>query len=145
MFGKEAPEISDERLDRVGRLVVRSAASGAEEEVEAVAASPFLYTRIAARIEERRRGQADEGWLALLAIAWRAVPVMAIVAAIASALLLWVGVSGATSAANQQGFEALSDTRGTGVVSTVLSDNNQLSHDDLLQIVVNRDETESHK
>ncbi|MDT7603372.1 MAG: hypothetical protein QOF61_1369 [Acidobacteriota bacterium] len=145
MFGKEAHKISDERLDRMGRLVVRSAASSAEEEADAVAASPFLYTRIAARIEERRRKRQDEGWLTLLAVAWRAVPVMAIVAAIASALLLWVGVSGATSATNQLGFEALSDTRGTGVVSTVLSDNSQLSHDDVLQIVVNRDETESHK
>jgi hypothetical protein len=143
MFEEKAHKINDERLDRAGRVVVRSAATG-DAAAAAVAASPFLYARIAARIEEHRREQPDEGWLALVAVAWRAVPAMAVVAAIASALLLWVGLSGATSKANQTGFEALSDTRGTGVVSTVLSDN-QLSHDDVLQLVVNRDETESHR
>lgn len=144
MFGKNGREISDEKLDRLASSVVRSAVRG-DAEAEAVASSPFLYTRIAARIEERRRAQGEDGWLAMLAVAWRAVPVMALVAAIASALLLWVGVSGATSATNQSGFEALSDTRGTGVVSTVLSDSTQLSHDEMLQIVVYRDELESHK
>jgi hypothetical protein len=144
MFGNNRYEISDEKLDLAARAVVRSAARG-DDVAESVAASPFLYTRIAARIEERRRAQTDDGWLALFAVAWRAVPVMAVVAAIASALLLWVGVSGATSATNQPGFEALSDTRGTGVVSTVLSDSTQLSHDEMLQIVVYRDELESHK
>jgi hypothetical protein len=144
MLGKTRQEISDEKLDLAARAVVRSAAHG-DDVAESVASSPFLYTRIAARIEERRRAQTEDGWLALFAVAWRAVPVMAVVAAIASALLLWVGVSGATSATNQAGFDALSDTRGTGVVSTVLSDSTQLSHDEMLQIVVYRDELESHK
>lgn len=144
MSGKRAHEITDAGLDRAARLVVRAAARG-DAEAAAVAASPFLYSRVRARVEERRRAQADEGWLTLLAVAWRALPVMAVVAAIASALLLWIGLAGVTGAANGRGFEALSDTRGAGVVSTVLSDNDQLSHDDVLQIVVNHDETEAHR
>ena len=143
MYGKNAREIPDEKLDRLASAVVRAAARG-DDEAERVAASPFLYTRIAARIEERR-AQGDEGWLAALAVAWRAVPAMALVAALASALLLWFGVSGATGAQSQSGFEAISDTRGTGVVSTVLSDNSSLSREEVLQIVVYRDELESHK
>ncbi|MCA1814955.1 MAG: hypothetical protein LC746_00850 [Acidobacteria bacterium] len=145
MFGKNAREIPEEKLDRLATEIVRAAACRGDEEAESVASSPFLYTRVAARIEERRRAQGDEGWLAALAVAWRAVPAMALVAALASALLLWFGVSGATGAQSQSGFEAISDTRGTGVVSTVLSDTGSLSREEVLQIVVYRDELESHK
>jgi hypothetical protein len=144
MLRKQASEISDERLDAVARLVVRSAAANAEEEAEAVAASPFLYTRIAARIEEARRGRQDEGWLALLAVAWRAVPVMAIVAAIAFTLLLWIGLSGARANA-QFSDEALVGAQGNGPVSVVLSDNGQLSRDDVFELVVNREVTRADK
>ena len=144
MFGKEVPKISDERLDAVARLVVRSAASGAEEEVEAVAASPFLYTRIAARIEERRREQTDDGWLALLAVAWRAVPVMAVVAAIAFTILLWIGVSGARANA-QFSDEALVGAQRNGPVSVVLSESGQLSRDEVFELVVNREVTGADK
>jgi hypothetical protein len=144
MFGKKAYDITDERLDPIARALVREAAGGADA-AAAVAASPFLYTRIAARIEERRRAQNDEGWLTLLAVAWRAVPVMAVVAMFAAALLFWIGVSGATASSSQAGYEALSDTRGSGLVTTVLAGRDQLSHDDVLDIVVAREVTEAHR
>jgi hypothetical protein len=145
MFGKKAHDITDERLDPVARAAVVSAARAADEAADAVAASPFLYTRIAARIEERRRAQNDEGWLALLAVAWRAVPVMAVVAMVAAALLFWIGISGASASSSQMGYEALLDTRGSGLVTTVLADRDQLSHDDVLDIVVEREVTEAHR
>src|SRR3954463_519238 len=99
MLGKKAHEISDDKLDLLARLVVRSAAPGAQGEAEAVVAAPFLYTRIRARIEEQKREQPDEGWRTLLAVAWRAVPAMAIVAALALTIMLWIGVSGARTSA----------------------------------------------
>jgi hypothetical protein len=146
MFGKKAHEITDERLDRVARDAVRSAARGADDAADAVASSPFLYTRIAARIEERRRAQGEEGWLTLLAVAWRAVPVMAVVAMVAAAMLFWIGISGASASSGQQmGYEALLDTRGSGLVTTVLVDRDQLSHDDVLDIVVAREVPEAHR
>jgi hypothetical protein len=145
MSGKNAREISDEKLDRLATEVVRAAAARGDGQAGAVAASPFLYTRVAARIEERRRAQGEDGWRAALAVAWRAVPAMALVAALAAALLLWVGLSGATQSQSPAGFEAISDTRGTGVVTDVLSDTGSLSREEVLQIVISRDETESHK
>jgi hypothetical protein len=145
MFGKKADDMTDGRLDAVALAAVRSAAGVADDAADAVASSPFLYTRIAARIEERRRAQGEEGWLTLLAVAWRAVPVMAVVAMIAAALLFWIGISGASASAGQMGYEALLDTRGSGVVTTVLAERDQLSHDDVLDIVVNKDETEAHR
>lgn len=144
MFEKKAHKISDERLDRAGRIVVRSAASG-DAQADAVAASPFLYARIAARIEERRREQRDEGWLALVAVAWRAVPAMALVAALALALMLWFGISGAGGGTQLSDEAALVGAQGSGPVSVVLSDNGQLSHDDVFELVVDREVTRSNR
>ncbi|MDQ3908266.1 MAG: hypothetical protein M3268_07960 [Acidobacteriota bacterium] len=140
MAEKNSPKFSDEQLDSVGRLLVRSASSGVDD-AEVAAASPFLYTRVASRIEERRRAQEDDGWLSLLAVAWRAVPAMAAVAALALALLLWFGISGAGGAqATPLGDEAaLVGARGNGPVSVVLTDGDQLSRDDVFELVVNRE------
>jgi hypothetical protein len=141
MLGKKAHEISDDKLDLLARLVVRSAAPGAQGEAEAVAA-PFLYTRIRARIEEQKREQPDEGWRTLLAVAWRAVPAMAIVAALALTIMLWIGVSGARTSA-QFSDEALVGAQGNGPVSVVLSEGDQLSRDDVFELVVNREVSRS--
>ena len=102
--------------------------------------SPFLYTRIAARIEEQRARE-TEGWLSLIAVAWRAVPAMAVVAAFALALLLWFGLSAGGDARPQQlGDEAaLVGARGNGPVSAVLSDGDQLSRDEVFELVVSRE------
>ncbi len=140
MAEKNSPKFSDEQLDSAGRLLVRSAASGVDDEAVA-AAPPFLYTRIAASIEERRRASEDEGWLSLLAVAWRAVPAMAAVAAVALALLLWFGIPGAGGAQQSPlGDEAaLVGARGNGPVSVVLTDGDQLSREDVFELVVNRE------
>jgi hypothetical protein len=146
MLGKKSHAITDERLDLIAHSALRSSSRGADEAADAVASSPFLYTRIAARIEERRRAQSEEGWLTLLAVAWRAVPVMAVVAMVAAAMLFWIGISGASASSSQQsGYEALSDTRGSGLVTTILVERDQLSHDDVLDIVVAREVTEAHR
>jgi hypothetical protein len=142
MLGKKAHEISDDKLDLLARLVVRSAAPGAEREAEAVVAAPFLYTRIRARIEEQKREQPDEGWRTLLAVAWRAVPAMAIVAALALTIMLWIGVSGARTSA-QFSDEALVGAQGNGPVSVVLSEGDQLSRDDVFELVVDREVSRS--
>lgn len=145
MLGKKSHAITDERLDAIARAALHSESRGANDAADAVASSPFLYTRIAARIEERKRAQGEEGWLTLLAVAWRAVPVMAVVAMFAAALLFWIGISGASASSNQLGYEALSDTRGSGLVTTILAERDQLSHDDVLDIVVAREVTEAHR
>jgi hypothetical protein len=144
MFEKNSPKVSDEQLDRIGRLLVRSVAEG-DVEADAVAASPFLYTRISARIEEQRREQRDEGWRALLAVAWRAVPAMAMVAALALALMLWFGLSGAGGGSQLGDEAALVGARGNGPVSVVLTEGDHLSRDDVFELVVNREVTGSSK
>jgi hypothetical protein len=145
MARNKSPQVSDERLDRAARAVVRSAARVGAEAEEA-ANAPFLYARVRARIEERRReAEAGAGWLALLQIARRAVPTMAFVAALAAALLFWAASFGARQDGPRpaERFAFVSDdvvfgAGEAGIESAVLAGNEQLSHDEVLNIVVSR-------
>ena len=137
MFNRNPEE--KQQLDRVGARILQAAAAD-ETEVDAAASAPFLFTRIRARIAaEKRRREEVGGWQSLPLIAWRAVPLMAIIALLAVVLTLWT----AQPSAPANGFgiydEALSDTNDPGVEQTVLSRNN-LSHDEIFSIVVDRNE-----
>jgi hypothetical protein len=128
---------NEEQSDRAGRLVLLAAARN-DEEVEAAASSPFLYTRLRARIEEEERRRAEAGsWLSLLFVARRAIPAMALVAVMAAILTVWS--MPATTPAVGYGLEdeALTDTRDPGVEQTILT-RNALSRDEVFSIVVDR-------
>ena len=144
MARNRGPQFTDERLDRAGRAVVRAAATPGAEAEEA-AGAPFLYARVRARIEERRReAEAGAGWLTLLQVARRAVPTMAFVAALAAALLFWAAPFGARQDGGRaaERFAFVSDEvvfgSDAGVESAVLADSGQLSQDEILNMVVNR-------
>jgi len=140
---------NDEHLDRAGKVVLRAAAAD-EQEIERAAESPFLFTRVRARIAAQLRENESGGWQSLPFIAWRAIPAMALVASIAGGLMLWSGQSANTpGAANAPiGFgmyeDALSDTNNPGVEQTVLS-RNSLSREDVLDIVIERGAVENKK
>src|ERR1044072_6371080 len=100
MAGEAKKRELRERLDRLGRTVVRAPPSN-EEVAEDAAAAAFSYARLRARINaEAARGEEGDGWLAVLAVVWRAVPAMALVAGLARALFL----SGSPPAPTPQGF-----------------------------------------
>ena len=128
---------NEEQSDRAGRLVLLAAARN-DDEVEAAASSPFLYTRLRARIaaEERRRAEAGS-WLSLLFVARRAIPAMALVAIMAAILTVWSMQPGAPAAGYGLEDEALTDTRDAGVEQTILT-RNVLSRDEVFSIVVER-------
>ena len=140
---------NDEHLDRAGKLFLRAAVAD-EQEIARAAESPFLFTRIRARITEQLRENESGGWQSFPLIAWRAIPAMALVASIAGGLMLWSGPSAnAPSAANPTvGFgtyeDALADTNDPGVEQTVLSRNN-LSHEDVFDMVIERGTVENKK
>jgi len=140
---------NEQHLDRAGKVILRAAAAE-EKQIEAAAATPFLFTRVRARIAEQLRDNESGGWQSLPLIAWRAIPAMALIASITGGLMLWSGASTTMpSTANAPvGFgiyeEALSDTSDPGVEQTVLSRNN-LSHDDVLDIVIDRGTAEKKK
>jgi hypothetical protein len=131
----------NQELDRVGRQVLLAAAS-TEEEIEAAASSPFLYTRLRAAIaEEKRRREENFGWLSLLLVARRAVPVMALIAVLAAVLTVWSIQPTGPAALFGLEDEALTDTRDPGVEQTILS-KNALSREEVFSIVVGRNEQE---
>ena len=139
MNGNKRNPLLDEHLDRVGREIIRASAAN-DSEAEAVAASPFLYTRIRARIaSEKARRQEGEGWLSMLKVAWRAVPAMALVAILAVALFLSAGSS--TNSSEGFSYEALFDARDAGIEQVVFADNQIASSDDeVLATILNDDD-----
>ena len=127
----------EDQLDRAGRLVLLAAARN-DAEAEAAASSPFLYSRLRARIsqEERRREEAGN-WVSLVFVARRAIPAMALVAILAAILTVWSMQPASPGFGYGIEDEALTDTRDPGVEQTILT-RNALSRDEVFTIVVDR-------
>lgn len=143
MFGKKSARGSNEWLDRVGREIVRAAAAN-EMEAEAASSSPFLYARLRSRIDaERRRREQGEGWFTYLAVMWRAVPAMALVAVFAFALF-WTSSTGGGTPMNVS-LESLLNTRDAGIERVVFEDRQPLSSDEVLATILNEDGPEASK
>lgn len=141
MIGKKRERGLNERLDRIGREAVRLSATN-DVEAETVAASPFLYARIRARIEaERARREEGEGWFVLLGVVWRAVPAMALMAIFAVSLF-WFASAGAPSS-GVFGDEALLGANDAGIQRVVFADRRALSRDEVLATIINEDERET--
>jgi hypothetical protein len=126
----------NEELDRAGKVILRSAVAR-DEEIEAAATSPFLFTRVRAAIGSHSDLQEDAGgWLSMILVARRAVPAMALVATLAAILTVWS--AGLSSSAPQADSEGLFGIPEPGVEQTVLASRNGLSRDEIFNIVVDR-------
>jgi hypothetical protein len=136
----KANKQNNDELDRAGRMIL-FAASRNDEQSEAAATSPFLFTRVRAAISEAAPQSEAAGWLPLLFVARRAVPVMALIAILTAILTLWAIRPIAPAPGYGMEDEALSDTRDPGVEQTVLT-RNALSRDEVFSIVVDRSERE---
>lgn len=137
MFKREEQRKSDERLDELGRRVVRASASD-RALADAVASSPFLYTRVRARIAvEKERRETLEGWSALSIIMRRAVMAMSLIAFIALGLL---GVTEmGTDSSPDFNDEAFFNARNAGVQRVVFEDRDALSNDEVLATIMDED------
>ena len=128
----------NEELDRVARVVLKSA-SAAAATVEAAATSPFLFTRVRAAIsEDAGRAEESGSWLSLILVARRAVPVMALVAIMAAVITIWSAGFSFSSTPAQLDDEALFGPAEPGVEQTVLAKGSGLSREEVLNIVVDR-------
>ena len=130
-----------EQVDELGRLVLRAAANN-ETEVE-TAASPFLYTRLRATIDdEQRRRDETGGLLSLFSVARRAVPAMAVVAILTAFLtLLSINVTAPAPSVRLE-EDPFFDPRDNSVEQTILANRNGLSRDEVFNIVVDRSDRE---
>jgi hypothetical protein len=135
MAGEKFSDAREGRLERFAREVVRASAAG-EAEAEEAADAPFLYARVRARIEEeRRRREEGEGWLALFGVAWRAVPAMTLMAALAVALFLSSGAGDLTPGFGV-GAETLLGERDEDFEQVVLADSRTPSNDEVLSTII---------
>ena len=132
----------NESLDRIGQVVLRSAAQN-DEAIQAAADAPFLFTRVRARIAEEIRNESGL-WSSLFLIARRAVPAMALIALLAATFMFWASRSTVSPGWNRLDDEALADTGNPGVEQTVLSRNN-LSNEDVFNIVLEHNERRGEK
>ncbi len=136
MFGNHYRQGTKARLDRIGRAVVRRASEVDEREVEALAASPFLYARVRARIAaERERREAGESWFNMLAVAWRAVPAMALSAAMAFGVF-WFGSGANVSPLAMFTDEVLFAANDSGVEHVLFADRDALSRDEVFDTLL---------
>jgi hypothetical protein len=125
---------SNERLDRIGRRVVR-AASRNDAEAEAVASSPFLYTRMRARINaERERRETTERWLDFSVLMRRAVLLMSLVAVLSLGVFFFARVR--TEERRSFSDEAFFGARSAGVERVVFADRGPLSNDEVLATIM---------
>ena len=139
MAGEKIAGGRGERLERFAGEVVRASADGGAE-AEAAAASPFLYARVRAAIEEeRRRREGGEGWLALFGVALRAAPAMALAAVLSLALFL---SAAERPAGGGFGDEALLGLRGGDIEQVVFADARTPSRDEVLSTIIGADERE---
>ncbi|HEU4596006.1 MAG TPA: hypothetical protein VFS10_12765 [Pyrinomonadaceae bacterium] len=136
--------LTDERLDQLGRVLVRASAAD-HAEAEAVASSPFLYARLRARINaEAERREAGESWRVLLGVFWRSAPAMALVAAFAF-LLFWTATSPATLTPGVLSDEAFLGTPDAGFEHVVFAERNPLSNDEVLATILDDEEREASR
>jgi hypothetical protein len=138
MTAKKREHQAGDRLDSLGRALVRASADN-EQAGEAAASAPFLYTRLRARIgAERLKREEGETWRALFGVIWRAVPAMALVAVLAVVLFL-----SSTFSRTIGGYsdEALLGERDAGVERMFFATDTQpLSSDDVLATIMNDEE-----
>lgn len=82
-------------LDKLAKAVARSGGIS-DDEAERIGSSPFLHTRVRARIEaeQLRRAEPGSGWLATLFVASRAIVALLMVT-IAAASAFWITGAGA--------------------------------------------------
>ncbi len=140
MPGKKSNHSLDDQLDRTGREIVRALATS-EADLERIVSSPLLYAGIRSRIaSERKRREEGEPWFMLLAVFWRSVPAMALVAAFAFALF-W-SASLRRPLPTVPGVESLFEARDTGIRRVLFADDSGLSSDEVLATILNDDEQE---
>lgn len=148
MTGNKKTDEANAQLDQLGRALLLNVSASNEAEAETVAASPFAYTRLRARIaaeQERRSAAGGETWLTLLGgVGWRSVPAMALVAIFAF-ILFWTSGFGTTSPGVLSDEALMDASSDAGIENVMFADRRPLSSDDVLATILQGDERESSR
>jgi len=134
MFGGKRNSNAHERLDLLGRSAVRASASD-ESAAESAASSPFLFTRVRARIlAERERRETGERWLNMFAVVRRAVPVMGLATVLAVGSLWFAAPN--TSSTQNFSVDALVGQNDEEFERVAFADRGSLTNDEVLSAIM---------
>ena len=133
---QEKASISRDHLDRAGRLITRSAGLSKEKASE-IAAAPFLFARIQARIAGEAQASDAGIWMAFWSISKRAIPAMMIVAALSFGLSVYF--TGNKSQPTAFSVDAYLGTNESGVENLVFAERRPLTQDEVLATIISND------
>ncbi|HEX8140451.1 MAG TPA: hypothetical protein VF544_22995 [Pyrinomonadaceae bacterium] len=132
---KEERRQRNERLDRLGREVLRAASASDERLAERASSAPFLYTRVRARIaEERERREEMQGWQIFSVLMRRAIVMMTLVATLSLGVFLFARVR--TQTARAFSDEAFFGASRVGVERILFQERAPLSNDEVLATIM---------
>ena len=133
---QEKAAISRERLDRAGRIITKAAVLS-EDKTREIAAAPFLFARIQARIAGE--GQVSDAgiWTAFWSISKRAIPAMMIVAALSFGLSVYF--TGNKNQPTAFSVDAYLGTNESGVENLVFAERRPLTQDEVLATIISSD------
>lgn len=130
----------NEELDRAGRLITRASVLS-DDEAAAVAANPYVITRLRARIRSEQELAETGLWMSLWASARRAIPAMIIVAALSFGLSLYTGGNKSTTSAFS--VDAYLGTNEAGIENMVFAERRPLTSEEVLATIISKDEREA--
>lgn len=137
---QEKHSISQEQLDRVGRLITKAGVLP-DEETSEIATAPFLFARIKGRISSKERLEDRGLWAGFWPTAKRAVPAMVIIAAVSFGLSVYM--SGNKTQAAAFSVDAYLRTNESGVENIVFAERRPLTSDEVLATIISRDDREA--
>lgn len=135
-MSQEKESILRERLDHAGRLIT-NAAVVSEAEASEIAAAPFLFARIQARIASERQVSEAGIWTAFWSISKRAIPAMIIVAALSFGLSVYLtGNKNQTTAFSVDAYLGANES---GVENLVFAERRPLTTDEVLATIISNE------
>jgi anti-sigma-K factor RskA len=132
----------NEELDCVGRHITRASVL-ADDEAGDIAAAPFLFTRVRARIADREQSESGRIWSGFRTASLKAIPAMIIVAVVSCGLSLYTSGNKSTNPAFS--VDAYLGTNEAGIENMVFAEKRTLTTEEVLATILNRDEREAGK
>ncbi len=129
------------RLDLAGRRIVE-ASRLSEAEVNNIAESPFLYARVRARVANESEKQEVTIWSNLSLASSKAIPAMALAAAVSLGLFVYVNWNKSANPAFS--VDAYLGAGDSGIDNFVIAER-RMTGEEVLTTIISRDEREAVK
>jgi hypothetical protein len=136
-------ELNSKKIDQAARRLVRASVLSEREATDAVS-SPYVFSRLRARINADSEGPDQSSlWAGLALSARTAIPGMALVAAVSFGLLLYV--NGNKPQAPAFSVDAYVDSGNSGFDNMLSAERRPVTSEEVLKSIVNKDEREVSK